>query len=310
MTTKDEPRNDSDRVNAVCVTYNSTSTIEEMMLGLDRQGPCLNSLVVMDNGSNDDTIERIRRFESTVSYPVHVIRGSNVGFARGINAAVMSGILDPTLPILVINPDLRLSDEVLGAMLTELSLNPAAGIVTAPLILDDGLPDTASVRSLPTLGASVIYSILGKRTPKAFKYNSKTDQATTIKPNDKEARVIEATTGALMLVNPKFRSARSGIFDEDYWMYGEDLQLCRDAINEGFATVMTATRSSLHYKGVSSGWPRSWKSNRAFHNALFVYYKKNLSASPALDPFVWTAVQLRFILSAGLGVIKSRLSPS
>lgn len=310
MTGENNLRNTYDRANAVCVTYNSASTIEEMLLGLNRQGSSVASLVVMDNGSTDDTIERVKAVAPSVAFAVHTVSGSNVGFGRGINAAAKDERLDQSLPLLVINPDLRLSDEVLPTMLAELERNAKAGIVTAPLVREDGLPDTASARRLPTFGASVVYSVLGKRTPKLLRYNSKTADPDVNNADPAQARIIEATTGALMLISPKFRSPSSGVFDEDYWMYGEDLQLCRDAIREGFATVMTAAQSSLHYKGVSSGWPRSWRSNKAFHDALFIYYKKNLSISPALDPLVWAAVQLRLLLSAGLGMMKSRLSAS
>jgi GT2 family glycosyltransferase len=112
---------------------------------------------------------------------------------------------------------------------------------------------------------------------------------------------IEATTGALMLINPEFRGSSAAVFDLSYWMYGEDLQLCWDAKSEGYRVAIIDYQPSLHKKGTSSGWPRSRKSNVAFHEALAIYYAKNLSLGPLDRGIIRVGMQARLAVSLTCG---------
>jgi GT2 family glycosyltransferase len=183
-------------------------------------------------------------------------------------------------------------------MLDLLNSDPTVGIVTAPLVMSDGKEDSASVRKLPTLGSAGLYAALGKLTPQRLRYNTP-----DFSYDESGVKTIQATTGALMLVNPDFRRSSQGIFDLDYWMYGEDLQLCQDARDENYKVLMIRHTPSLHEKGVSSGWPRSMKSNIAFHRAMFTYYQKNFTGTPLLTPIVYFAVQGRLTLSVVSGLL-------
>ena len=109
--------------------------------------------------------------------------------------------------------------------------------------------------------------------------------------------VVEATTGALMLLSPDFRNAGTGVFDRDYWMYGEDLQLCADAQAAGRRVVILERPGSVHLKGHSSGFPRGSRSDRAFHQAMLVYYRKNLRRHAAEEAVVTLGVGLRYVAS-------------
>jgi len=293
-----------DKVNVVTVTYNSASTIDEFVAGLEAQAEFVGQLIVVDNGSTDSTLTILERHQSAGRVPIQIIKSANTGFAGGYATAGRSARYDSDRATLCLNPDVRLSEGVLERMLDSMAADPRAGIVTAPLVGLDGLPDSASIRRLPTLGRASIYAVLGRITPAKWRYNAVPHDASA----DVTPRSIEATTGALMLVAPRFRSLSSPIFDTDYWMYGEDLQLCADAHREGWRVLMVDARPSLHVKGVSSGKPRTYKSNKAFHDAMFLYFRKNFYRGRFATGLVWLAVQLRFWLSAfvSAAVIASR----
>ncbi|WP_104173224.1 glycosyltransferase family 2 protein [Arthrobacter sp. Y81] len=301
------------KVNIVCVTFNNEATVEPLLRNLAEQSEWIEQVVVHDNGSGDDTVARVEAVSATCpDLTVTIIRADNVGFGQGIFGACQ-GLSDGELPTLCLNPDAVLSAGTVEKMLDTLNSDPLIGVVTAPLVRADGQLDSASVRKLPRFGSSLLYSAVGKLVPKRFRYNATTiDDLESGLPGQKSPghSVIEATTGALMLVNPQFRPSTQPIFDLEYWMYGEDLQLCKDAADEGYQVVIIDWPASLHLKGVSSGWPRGRTSNKAFHDALFLYYAKNMSRSWADRALARAAVSAKFTLSQAAGDFARRLKLS
>ena len=277
------------------VTYNNSASLVRYFQGLVAQGATIAEVVIVDNGSDDDTVARIELARSELPFLVTLVESSNNGFSAGMNLAGASRTLHG-FPLLCVNPDLELADGVVLELLQVLGQNLRVGIVTAPLIDESGALDSASVRSHPELGSAIAYSMAGRFLPARLRYNSAKSLSEVQIESRAGAFQIEATTGALMLLDPAFR-ATGEIFDSSYWMYGEDLQLCRDARTAGLSVMMANAEPSLHLKGLSSGRPRRLRSNWAFHQALFIYYRKNLSKVRSADPVVYGAVILRFLLS-------------
>jgi len=277
------------------VAFNSESSVEALLSSLNPVGEYIAQLVLVDNGSVDGTIGAVEALRGSLNFEVTVVRSENTGFAGGYLTAA-GYVLDASLPTLCINPDVILHATALPGLLEAVHTWESIGIATAPLVGDDGVEDSASRRTLPSTGKSIGYAVFGKLMPRRMRYNSGLPRRSTgARPLSDGTLVtsLDATTGALMLVSPLFRSPSSGIFDTDYWMYGEDLQLCLDARSESFEVVMVELSQSIHLKGVSSGWPRSRLSNKAFHDAMYLYYRKNLSKSPLESATVWAGVRGR-----------------
>lgn len=293
-------------VNVACVTYNNGDTVATLLDSLLVESAYISEVSLHDNGSVDDTLARVRAWlASNKGLRVKVTKGTNVGFSAGVYGAC-EALEDKSLPTLCLNPDAILSEHTLGELLNAMNSDSSIGIATTPLIMSDGQMDPSCVRTLPRFGSSVLYSLIGKLSPARFRYNAAKlpDLASDPLGNNETTRsVIEATTGALMLVNPRFRPASFPIFDLSYWMYGEDLQLCKDAAEEHFSVVMIHHTPSVHLKGVSSGWPRSSKANKAFHDALFLYFSKNFSRGPVDRLLGKLAIATRFGLSEVAGSI-------
>lgn len=298
------------KVNVVCVSYNNEETIESLLSNITDQHDLVAEVVIHDNGSLDETARIVAAWSTKhPEVAIRLIRSSNIGFGQGVHGACR-GLADASLPTLCINPDAILSDGTMGKMIEILNADSSIGVVTAPLVRADGQLDSASIRKLPRLGPSILYSLFGRLMPRSLRYNSTTiDNLADGLPGKTTGgyAIIEATTGALMLVNPLFRGSSGQIFDPDYWMYGEDLQLCKDAADEGFKVVIIDWPPSLHLKGISSGWPRNMKSNKAFHEALYIYYVKNMSQGWLDRKLVRTAVAVKFLLSQTVGDASRRL---
>ncbi|MDW4573865.1 glycosyltransferase [Microbacterium sp. M3] len=282
--------------------YNSSSTLDALFAGLRANRDSIAQLALVDNGSSDSSAALARAALADLGVDGVVIESTNVGFAGG-HWAARAAFNDITLPTLCLNPDVQLDEGALRDMiLVQQTSQGEAAIVTTPLIGLDGVEDSASRRRLPTLTTGALYSLVGKLLPQRLRYN-RVVATPTQTLGGIEVSQVEATTGALMLVSPSFRAASTGIFDRDYFMYGEDLQLCLDAKTAGRSVIMVERRASVHVKGVSSGFPRSWRSNRAFHDALFVYYSKNLSRTPIDRALVRLAVGARLFLSGAAGIL-------
>lgn len=264
------------KATVITVTYNSARTLGDYAEGLVANADAIEHVVIVDNGSTDDTRPALDALAAELEIPLTVVASTNNGFAGGY-ATASSRVVGPG-PVLCLNPDVALAPGVLAQMVGALTAHPEVGILTAPLLDETGAADTASVRRLPGLGTSALYAAAGRFTPRRWRYNAPTPVPDG-SPLPGSVRHIEATTGALMLVNPLFRSPTSPIFDTTYWMYGEDLQLCFDAKQGGWAVGMLSTATSMHAKGASSGKPRRLRSNIAFHRAMYTYYGKNLRRS-------------------------------
>lgn len=291
--------------NVVCVSYNNRETITQLLDSLLVEAKHIAEVVIHDNGSSDTTVELARAWrDANPGLQLHVVESSNVGFSSGVYGGSQK-FQDTNLPTLCLNPDAILAPGTVNALLNVLQDDHRIGIATAPLLMSDGSMDPSCVRTLPKFGSSVLYAILGKLLPRKLRYNSarleEINHADTPRQTGSNYRQIEATTGALMLINPLFRNPSQPIFDLSYWMYGEDLQLCKDAADEGYVVAMVDFEPSIHVKGVSSGWPRSSKSNRAFHDALYVYYSKNFSRGPFDRALGKAAVGARLALSELMG---------
>lgn len=289
-----------ERVHVVTVTYNSASTLPAYLEGLRASKDRIAAVTIVDNGSTDGTRGLLHAAVPNSGLPLEVIENANTGFAGGYCAAASSAA-PRGLPVLCLNPDVVLAPGAIDALLDALNSFPSAGVVTMPLVEVDGSPDSASRRRLPTLHGSVVYSVLGRLTPSAIRYNRiETAPESMETAAGRQVTRLEATTGALMLVHPGLRTLDQGIFDREYWMYGEDLQLCSDARDQGRSVLMAEVEPSVHVKGVSSGRPRSSRSNRAFHDAMFLYARKNLVSHPVVLAGLWGGVWCHFLLSEAM----------
>ena len=286
-------------VHVVTVLHNNAGTLRLYFDALRPSTQWIAGLTIIDNGSNDESLAIAEELARSASFEVEVIASDNAGFAGGYRTAGQSAIRRG-VPVLCLNPDVELSADALKNLLEAMNAVPGAAVVTLPLIESDGRPDSASRRRLPKLGASVLYSVLGPFTPTSIRYNdlkASDGQVIGYTASGLAVTSLEATTGALMMVDPAFRRLDDGVFDTDYWMYGEDLQLCRDAALAGRSVVMVECAPSTHIKGVSSGRPRSTLSNKAFHDAMYLYAEKNLVSGELALRIFRAAVTAHFIVT-------------
>lgn len=240
---------------------------------------------VVDNASDDGTVELVRDAFPEVSLTA---AERNLGFAAASNIGIRAG---GSPYVLLLNPDTRLTEGALDTLLDLMGERPEVGISGCRLLRDDGTPDHAARRSFPTIaGALGHFSGVGRRarTPARL--------AQYIAPD--VAGSVDAVNGAFMLVR---RAALDevGLFDEGFWMYMEDLDLCYRFREAGWVTWYEPSVSVWHVKHGTSGSIRRPRLNYAFHYGMFRFYRKHyaMRRSAVANAVVYAGIAAKLVVS-------------
>ena len=223
-------------------------------------------IFVVDNNSIDKSADLIKK-----KYPgVIVIENEkNIGFSKANNIAIKKAA---GKYILILNPDTVLEESTFDKMISFVNQHSGVGAVTSKLILTNGKLDSACRRSFPVPSVAIPRMLgLSKLFPKskAFgKYNL------TYLDDDKTYEV-DAICGAFMFI-PKTVLDKVGYFDEDYFMYGEDLDLCYRINKAGYKIFYYPEVTTIHFKGESTKKTNlSYVNN--FYGAMNIFVRKNFT---------------------------------
>ena len=258
---------------AVLVNYNSGGELRRALESIDRESAGPWEGVVVDNASTDGSERTAVAFEST-----QLLRNrENVGFGRGVNQGVAACTADR---ILIMNPDCRLATGALPPLMAVLDTDPRCAIA-APRILDpDGSPQ-GNARGDPDM----LTGLFG-RTSTLRRSLSGLDVARRNVITADAPTEVDWVSGACMLVR-RDALASVGGFDERYFMYWEDADLCRRLRDRGYTILYVPGSSAVHQVGQSSRTARA-SSIRAFHDSAYLYYATHV-APGALNPKRWIA---------------------
>ena len=220
-------------LDVVVVTYNSAHVIADL---LDSLPPALGALTadvtVVDNGSADGTADlAAARGDCTV------VRSANVGYAGGINRGVREG--GSAEAILILNPDVRLSDNAIPPLLKALN-EPGVGIVVPQISSPEGELEF-SLRREPSLLNAAGFS----RTGWAALSEHMSDPADYAEP-----RFVDWALGAVLLVSRSCYDLLGGL-DESFFLYSEETDFCLRARDRGLLTRYEPGSVAVHIGGGS-----------------------------------------------------------
>ena len=245
-------------LDVVIVAYRCRDHLRRCLASVERHAPARTHVWVVDNDSRDGTVELVRGEFPFVSL---IESGENAGFARASNLGIAAG----SAPyVLALNPDTELRENTLGTLLELMEEHPEVGIAGPRLEQPDGTFDHASRRSFPTLlGALGHFSGIGRRLEGG--------PLAQYRAPEVERGPVDAVNGAFMLIRREALD-RVGAFDEGYWMYMEDLDLCFRFKEAGWVTWYEPSVKAVHVKGGSAG-RRSPRLVLAFHSGMSRFYR-------------------------------------
>ncbi len=234
-------RHRTDPPAVVVVTYNSARDIDGFLDSLDALDPEDTEeplqVVVVDNASSDDTLERVRRHRRKVEV---VENGGNLGYAAGLNAGL--AVVEDDRVVVVANPDIRVQPGFLAAIDRAIG-QPGVGVVV-PRLLDENGRIAWSLRRSPSATRAFADALLGGRragrwgvgetvgTPEAYRT-----------PGE-----VAWATGALLVILPACR-ARVGPWDPSFFLYSEETDYLLRVRDAGFSVRFEPEAVAVHRGG-------------------------------------------------------------
>jgi GT2 family glycosyltransferase len=226
-------------------------------------------IVVIDNASFDGCDQMLRQYYPQVRF---IQSNQNLGFARANNVAFRESCGQY---VLFLNPDTELVTPAVNIMFDYLQRLPNAGAVNCKLLNADKTVQTSCIQSFPTILNQLLDSdFLRALRPKSPLWG----MAPLFSAENGPVRV-EAVSGACMMIRREVFD-RVGGFSSDYFMYGEDLDLCFKMQHAGFRNYHVGDAAIVHHGGGSSQQAMSNFSNlmmresvsrflRKFHGSLY-----------------------------------------
>lgn len=228
------------RVDVVVVSYNSSRTLRDCVEPLSAE-PSIN-VIVVDNASQDGSTATLSDLLLT-----RLNLERNYGFAYGCNRGWEAG---SSPYVLFLNPDARLDPGSVLRLASVLDDHPSSGLV-APRIMEPGGSLELSIRRFPRLRSTYSRAIFLHRV---FPHSSWADEDVW-DPNVYESpREVEWVSGACMLVR-RAALARIGGWDEGFFHYGSDVDLCRRLWSAGYRIRFEPAVTAVHIGGVSAPRP-------------------------------------------------------
>ena len=284
------------KLSVIIVNYNVKYFLEVCLHSVFKAAAGIDTeVIVVDNDSKDDSCAMVR-----AKFPQAKLieNKDNKGFSKANNqgVAIAQGEY-----ILFLNPDTVMPEDFFQRTLAYMDANPKAGALGPRLIDGKGTFAPDSKKSFPTLSVAIfkttgIHKIFSK-SPYFNKY-----YAVHIK--ERQTAPVEVLSGCCMLVRHSVIKEVGGAFDEDYFMYCEDVDLSYRIEKAGYDNIYYPEATLIHYKGESTR-KATLQYVRIFNEALITFVKKHYSKKDARLFILF--INIGIVLRAVLGVVKQVL---
>ncbi len=257
-------------LSVIIVNYNVKHFLEQALLSIQKAIQGIDTeIFVVDNASQDGSVAMLRQKFPSVKL---ILNTKNVGFAAANNLAIKA---IQGKYVVFINPDTVVQEDTFRTLISFFENHSDAGMVGCKILNPDGTLQLACRRRFPTAWVALSrLTGLSKLFPKSRLFG----QYNLTYLNPDEIYPVEAISGSFMMARNDALQA-VGSFDETWFMYGEDLDLCYRFGKAGWKIYYVPTTTIIHFKGESSK-QSEFDTIRLFYQAmrLFVakYYKSYL----------------------------------
>lgn len=248
------------------VTWNSSDYIIEQINSVHSGCQKISyEQLIADNASSDGTVAKIRQKFPDLYLEQYKI---NRGFSRATNSLLKQAKGDY---ILLLNPDMKVLPGTLDTILEYAKQNPTAGVIGCRLIDQDGnFNSRTAPRRFPHLRDQLV--ILFKLH---HVYSKLLENYLWKDFDDSKEQNVDSLQGSFMLIRRDLiKKLGDKIFDERYFIWFEDVDLCREAVQKGFEVRYTPVVNCLDYAGKSfAKQPLLWK-QRVLTRSMSWYFRK------------------------------------
>lgn len=269
-----------DNISLIILNYNdyptTLSLVEEV-----KNYDCLDSIVVVDNRSTDDSWKHLKALDGAGK--LHVLRmekngGYGMGNQEGINYAVEHLGAEY---IIIANPDIHVTPRCIRRVKEALDRTPAAVIASAR-VKGPGGGDLFSYWTLLPLWKDLLDT--GLITRRLFRGILNTPPCRLLQGGDEECRLVDAVPGSFFMLKAGILTEREikEIFDKHIFLYYEEKALGQKFRKRGLKTVLVTDDCYIHAHSVSidKSLKRIVDKQRLLHRSKLHYYKEYLGAGP------------------------------
>ncbi len=241
---------------AIIVNYNGGCMLSECLRSVLKQGVPAEQIVVIDNGSRDDSVDLAEREAPAIN----LIRNDcNAGFARAVNQGLELANSDF---VLLLNNDAQLQAGSLRAFAEVFDEIPTVLIAGGQLYYPDGHPQN-SVAAIPSLAGELLPKFLQK-SRKSWPLHGKSQGSSPV--------AVESVIGACLAMR-RSGLADLGNLDEDYFFFLEETEWCQRARRLGFQVYHVPAAHALHAQGQTAKRFRS-AARIEFQRSKLIFFRK------------------------------------
>lgn len=281
------------RISIVIVNYKVPEEICQLLSSLreaDHYGE--SEVIVVDNASLDHSQETVCSKFPEIAW---ISLKSNIGFGKACNIAAQKARGDY---ILFINPDTLVSLNTLQICLEFMEAHPEVGIMGPKIIKPDGTFQPHCRRSFPTPLSAFAY-MLG--LSRLFPRNSSLGHYNLTHISPDISMEVDAISGSFMFMHLSLFKKLGG-FDELFFMYGEDLDICARCRDAGYKVWYHPVTQIIHFKGKSST-KNLIRARTAFYEAMIIFSRKYRHTYGAFFPGWFLMLGIIFFSVVNIGTI-------
>jgi GT2 family glycosyltransferase len=279
-------------LSVIIVSYNVRHFLEQCLLSVRKASEAIDCEVfVVDNNSADGSCSMVKSEFPGVKLIMNYV---NRGFTAANNQAlrIASGRY-----ILILNPDTIVEEDTFRKCIAFMEAHPDAGATGVKMIDGKGRWLPESKRALPT-PKTAFFKVFGLSFlfPKSRLFN----RYYLGHLDDKETSKAEIISGAFMFLNRE-AMIKTGYLDEDYFMYGEDVDYSYRLLKAGFNNYYYPEIKIIHYKGESTK-KEDLNVFIHFYKAMLIFVRKHF-AEGSMKPFIFL-IQAAIFFRAGLSLFR------
>ena len=282
-------------VSVVIVSYNVRAFLEQCLVSVERASHGLDVDVwVVDNRSVDGSVDMVASRFPSVNL---IANDENVGFSKANNQAIRAC---QGRHVLLLNPDTVVREDTLSSCLAWMDSHPEVGGLGVPMHDGTGRFLPESKRGVPTPWAAFCRMAgFHRLAPRSRRFNAY--YAGHVATD--ETAPVDILSGAFMWLRKKALD-QVGLLDEQFFMYGEDIDLSWRLVLGGWENAYFAGTNIIHYKGESTK-KGSLNYVLVFYRAMLLFAAKHFEGSQA-RAFNWM-IRLAIYARAGLAILRRML---
>lgn len=268
----------------IIVNYNTKDLTHQTIDSIIKNTHGINYEIIVADNSTDES--QICNYDSQY---VTTFKIENHGFGHGCNSGAK---LAKGKYLLFLNSDTLIHDNALLRCFEYLRSNDNTGALGVKILLKDGTLDHGCKRGFPTPKAAFYYYLgLDKKNPESKKYGAY--RQTFL--NESETNEVDSVSGAFLMMSKKLFNEING-FDETFFMYGEDLDLCYRIKEKGYKVIYFADAVITHLKGQSGLHKSSRIVIYHFYNAMLIFYNKHYKNKykPIVTSLVYSTIKVKY----------------